>query len=41
MKISHQKGGTRVKNDRDVMCLSTRDVTVMFATFRMCYEHFS
>ena len=32
---------TRVKNDRDVMCLPACDVTVIIlATFRMFYEHF-
>ena len=41
MKISHQKGSTRVGNDSDVMCLPAHDVTVIiFATFKMCYEHF-
>ena len=40
MKISHRKGSTRVRNDRDVMCLQAHDVTVIiFATFKMCYEH--
>ena len=41
LKISHRKGSTRVRNDRDVMCLPAHDVTVIiFATFKMCYEHF-
>ena len=41
VKISHRKGSTRVKNSSDVMCLPTHDVTVIiFATFKMCYEHF-
>ena len=41
MKISHQKGSTRVRTDRDVMCLPAHDVTgIIFAMFKMCYEHF-
>ena len=41
LKISHREGSTRVKNDHDVMCLPAHDVTVIiFATFKMCYEHF-
>ena len=41
MKISHQKGSTRVGNNRDVMCLPAHDVTVIiFSTFEMCCEHF-
>ena len=41
MKISHRTGSTRVRNDRDVMCLPAHDVTIIdFATFKMCYEHF-
>ena len=39
MKISHRKGSTRAKYYRDVMCLPAHDVTVIFATFIMCYEH--
>ena len=40
LKFSHWEGSTRVKNDHDVMCLSTHDVTVIiFATFKMCYEY--
>ena len=46
MKISHRKVkykslSTKVKNNRDVMCLPAHDVTVIiFVTFKMCYEHF-
>ena len=41
LKISHREGSTRVKNNRDVMCLPAHDVTVIiFVTFKMCYEHF-
>ena len=29
MKISHWKGSTRVKNDRDVMCSLAHDVTAV------------
>ena len=42
MKISHRKGSTRVKNDRDVMCLPGYDVTgIIFAMFKMCTSIFS
>ena len=41
LKISHREGSTRVRNDRDVMCLPAHDVyVIIFATFKMCYEHF-
>ena len=41
LKISHREGSTRVKIDRDVTCLPAHDVTVIiFAMFKMCYEHF-
>ena len=41
LKISHREGSIWVTNDRDVMCLPAHDVTVIiFATFKMCYEHF-
>ena len=41
MKISHRKSSTRVRNDRDVMCLRAHDVTIIiFETSTMCYEHF-
>ena len=36
MKVSHRKGCRSVNNDRDVMCLPTRDVTaVIFTTFKI------
>ena len=34
MKISHQKGSTRVNNVRDVMCLPAQ--VIIFATFQKC-----
>ena len=41
LESSHREGSTRVKNDRDVMYLPAHYVTVIiFATFKMCYEHF-
>ena len=41
LKISHREGSTRVKSDRDVMCLPAHDVTVIIsATYKMCYKHF-
>ena len=41
LKISHQKGNTGARKDRDVMCLPAHDVTlIVFATFEICYEHF-
>ena len=36
LKISHRKGSTRVRNDRDVMCLPAHDVTVIILQRLKC-----